>query len=276
MNSPYIEVLDRFSGKPFQIVKCECDFRYLSPRPEYKDISSYYENESYDPHRPENKSIFQNIYGWVQKIALKWKFKHISKFIRSGSLLDIGGGGGKFCSYFQSKEWQVSLQDNSEKARFLAEKNNIETYASLSEIQNQRFNLITMWHSLEHIHAIDHLFQDVNRLISEDGVLVVAVPNVNAPERDWLGKEWAPWDAPRHLYHFSYEELSKLLRKYGWEIQYSKTMLQDTPYNILLSLKTKSLFQLIGGGFVLLYSLIKILIGGVNSSSSFMVICKKI
>ncbi len=275
-NSPSIKVSDRFGCESFQIVKCECEFKYLTPRPEFNEIASYYEYDNYDPHRAQKKSIFDNVYSWVRGKALKWKYAHISKFIRSGNLLDIGGGGGEFCSYCQSKGWQVSLQDNSEKARLLAKKNNISTYTELAEVESQEFDLITMWHSLEHIHAIDPLFVDIDRLISDDGILVIAVPNVNAPERKWLGVNWAPWDAPRHLYHFNYEQLSKLLLKYGWEIQYSKTMLQDTPYNILLSLKSNSPLQLIFGGFLLLYSLIKAVIGGVNSASSFMVICKKI
>ena len=275
-NSPSIKVSDRFSGESFQIVKCGCGFKFLSPRPEHKEIHSYYEEDSYDPHRSQDKSTFDKMYNWVQVKAFKWKFGHISRFITNGNLLDVGGGGGEFCSYCQSKGWQVSLQDNSEKARLLAKKNNISTYTELAEVENHEFDLISMWHSLEHIHAIDPLFVDIDRLMSDDGILVIAVPNVNAPEREWLGVNWVPWDAPRHLYHFNYEQLSKLLLKYGWEIQYSKTMLQDTPYNILLSLKSNSPLQLIFGGFLLLYSLIKAVIGGVNSASSFMVICKKI
>ena len=275
-SSPSIKVSDRFTGEWFQIVKCGCGFKFLSPRPKYKEIASYYEDASYDPHRSQNMSTFDRIYSWVQVKALKWKFRHISRFISNGKLLDVGGGGGHFCSYFQSRGWQASLQDNSEKARLLAQKNNISAYAELAELESQKFNLITMWHSLEHIHGIDQLFIDIDRLISEDGILVIAVPNVNAPERKILGINWAPWDAPRHLYHFDYNQLSKLLLKHGWEIQLSKTMLQDTPYNILLSLKSNSPIQLIFGGFLLLYSIIKAVIGSINSASSFMVICKKI
>ena len=172
-------------------------------------------------------------------------------------------------------KWQVALQDNSEKARLLAKEANIPTYTSLSEVENQKFDLITMWHSLEHIHEIEELFLDIDRLIEDDSVLVIAVPNVNAPERKWFKENWAPWDAPRHLYHFDYEQLSELLIKYGWKIQQSKIMLQDTPYNILLSLKTKSIMQIAYAVLILIYCIFRIIIGGVNSSSSFMVICKK-
>jgi len=275
INLPFIKVSDRFSCKVFQVVKCECSFKYLSPRPKFNEMASYYENDKYEPHRTQIKSSFDSLYKWVQKHSLKWKYSHISQFIKTGSLLDIGGARGEFCSYYQSRGWQASLQDSSKKARSFAEKNKITTFASLPKIKNKQFNLITLWHSLEHIHEIEKLFSEIDRLIIENGVLVIAVPNQGAPERKWFKEEWAPWDAPRHLYHFNYEQLSVLLLKYGWSIQCSKVMLQDTPYNILLSLKSKSIIQITRGAFIFLYSVIRILIGGVKSSSSFMVICKK-
>ena len=275
-NKPYLQVTDRFGGEVFQIVKCECNFTYLSPRPVLIEISSYYDDESYDPHRDERKTIFDRTYVWVQGKALKWKYKHIIKFMTQGNLLDIGGGSGEFCSYFKSKGWAVALQDSSEKARSIATGNNISTHESLSDIKDEKFDLITMWHSLEHIHEIEFLFSTINALATNDGILVIAVPNVNAPERFFFNECWAPWDAPRHLYHFTHRQLDKLLSKHGWKIENAKIMFQDTPYNILLSLKSNSPFQLIYGGFILLYSLIKAAIGGVQSSSSFMVICKRI
>jgi 2-polyprenyl-3-methyl-5-hydroxy-6-metoxy-1,4-benzoquinol methylase len=273
---PYLQATDRFGGEAFKIVKCECDFTYLSPRPSLNEIYAYYENDKYEPHQSQKKSYFDNVYGWVQGKALKWKYKLITRFVPSGNLLDIGGGSGSFCTYFQSKGWTVSLQDSSVKACNIARKNNISTHESLLDISNQKFNLITMWHSLEHIHDIELLFSNIHNLAAKDGILVIAVPNINAPERKFFKDNWAPWDAPRHLYHFSYSQLGKLLIKHGWEIEQTKSMLQDTPYNILLSLKSNSPLQLIIGGFILLYSLIKAVIGGVNSSSSFMVICKRI
>ena len=276
MSTPFIQITDRFGDESFQIVNCECGFKYLSPRPELNEISSYYEDGNYDPHRTYNKSFFEKVYGWVQKKALKWKFTHISKFVTSGSLLDIGGGSGEFCAYFKSKGWTTVLQDSSEKARKNANSADITAYGLLSDINNEKFNLITMWHSLEHIHNISDLFANIDRLINVDGTLVVAVPNANAPERFFLKENWAPWDAPRHLYHFSFCQIDRLLLKHGWKIQSSKTMVQDTPYNILLSLKSNSPLQLIFGGFILLYSLIKSAVFGVSSSSSFMLICKRI
>ena len=275
MNVPFIKVSDRFSSKVFQVVKCKCNFKYLSPRPEFNEMDSYYKNDNYEPHRTQIKSFFDTLYRWVQKYSLKWKYVHISHFIKTGSLLDIGGARGEFCSYYQSRGWEVSLQDSSNKARSSAEKNKITTFTSLPKIKNKQFNLITMWHSLEHIHEIKKLFSEIDRLIAANGVLVIAVPNQDAPEKKCFKEEWAPWDAPRHLYHFNYEQLSVLLLKYGWTVQCSKAMLQDTPYNILLSLKSKSIIQITRAAFIFIYSMIRILIGGVKSSSSFMVICKK-
>jgi 2-polyprenyl-3-methyl-5-hydroxy-6-metoxy-1,4-benzoquinol methylase len=274
-NKPFMQVTDRFGDESFQIVQCKCGFMYLSPRPSLNEIYAYYENDDYDPHRSQKVSHFDSIYRWVQEKAFKWKYRNITKFITQGNLLDIGGGSGAFCSYFKSKGWAVSLQDSSDKARGIASGINISTHKSISNINDETFDLITMWHSLEHIHDIELLFSTINTLTAKDSILVIAVPNINAPERKFFKECWAPWDAPRHLYHFSYGQLNNLLAKHGWKIENVKTMFQDTPYNILLSLKSNSPFQLIFGGFILLYTLIKATIGGVDSSSSFMVICKR-
>ena len=51
----------------------------------------------------------------------------------------------------------------------------------------------------------------------KDKYLIIALPNMNAPEIKFLGKDWAPWDAPRHLYHFSPSTATSLLKKYGFK-----------------------------------------------------------
>ena len=275
MSTPFIKVSDRFGSESFQIVECECGFKYLSPRPKSENISIYYDDENYDPHRKHKYSLYHIIYSWVQDRAIKWKYYKISKFTNIGKLLDIGGGGGEFCSYLKKCGWQVSLQDNSARARKLSLDNGVDCLKNLNDIKKEQFDLITMWHSIEHIHGIDSLFKSLDKLIAVDGTLVVAVPNFNAPERKWYNEDWAPWDAPRHLYHFNYEQLIILLEKYGWKVKSSNKMIQDTPYNILLSMKSRSIFQCFNALFIFIYSIIKIAFGSTSSSSSFMLICKK-
>ena len=86
---------------------------------------------------------------------------------------------------------------------------------------------------------------------------------------------WAPYDAPRHLYHFDILPLSKLLNKHNIEIVKKYTLIQDTFYNILLSIKNFNLLSIFQALFVLHVCIFKTLIHGTKYSSSFMVICRK-
>jgi predicted SAM-dependent methyltransferase len=139
----------------------------------------------------------------------------------------------------------------------------------------EHFNVITLWHSLEHIHNIEELFSNLNRMLTIDGILLIAVPNLRAPENTFYGTNWAPFDAPRHLYHFQLETLDNLMKMSNFKIVRKYSLFQDTPYNILLSMENFTPFQFIKGIFVLCYSIIVTLLNGPDQSSSLLVICKK-
>lgn len=279
-NSQLIQVSDRLnlqSDEIFQIVECTCGLIYLNPRPTELEIINYYENENYDPHKRKKLSLFNIIYRIVQKYSFNKKLKIINKFVDGkGLLIDIGGGTGDFCKFMTNSGWDTILQDNSETALSLVNSKNILTINSMIDLVDQKpVDLFTFWHSLEHIHNIPEIFSMVNRHLKNNKYIIIAVPNNYAPEKKFYNEIWAPWDAPRHLYHFSKSTLTKLLLKYNIEPIYWKSLPQDTPYNILLSMKKYSISSLLKGFFVLLYSWMVNLFKGVESSSSFMVVCKK-
>ena len=136
----FLDLKDRFSDELFSVVSCECGFKFLSPRPTMYEIGKYYENDNYDPHKENKLNKFDKFYRFIQKITIRWKYKYIIKFIKRGSLLDIGGGSGEFCDYLKKNEWDVSLQDFSNKARRLSIQRNIKSYSTLDVIENK--NLI--------------------------------------------------------------------------------------------------------------------------------------
>ena len=112
-------------------------------------------------------------------------------------------------------------------------------------------------------------------MLHPDGLLLIAVPNLSAPERVFYGKKWAAYDAPRHLYHFQHRSLQSLCNKYKFKIIRKYSLYQDTPYNILLSMSRNSILQIIKGLLVSFYSIFRVILGGPHYSSSFIVICKK-
>ena len=189
--------------------------------------------------------------------------------------MDIGGGKGKFADFFHEKEeWDVTLQDCI--FDFERRESSISFVTELSDLnRSTKFDVITLWHSLEHIHNIKYLFESVHNLLEDYGIMMIAVPNMNAPERSFYKHNWAPFDAPRHLYHFNLDRLNALCRKNGYDIIQKYSLFQDMPYNVLLSMPSYSPLQLIKATFVICFSFLYTLCAGPEFSSSLLIVCRK-
>ena len=275
---PFLTLSDRLTDKlqTFQLVKCECNFVYLNPRPDSQQISSYYQSSKYDPHNIINGDGWGKMYRFIQQVTMRWKYNKIVSIKPSGRLLDIGGGNGDFAVFMASKGWDVVLQDTISKVVDRNIDKNFESVKDLHILKDgQKFDVITLWHSLEHIHDVSKLYNQINRLLNHDGILLIAVPNLSAPEKTFYGKKWAPFDAPRHLYHFQIESLKDLCNIYKFQIIRKYSLYQDTPYNILLSMSRNNLFQIIQGILVFFYSILRVILSGPHNSSSFIFICRK-
>ena len=118
------------------------------------------------------------------------------------------------------------------------------------------------------------LFNHINRVTVQESILIIALPNASASEIKFFSERWVAWDVPRHLYHFTYNSLSLILEKYNWEIIKSKNIIQDTFFNIFMSLEGNLIKKTIFFIFIFLYSsLTQIFLKGKNSSN--LVVCQK-
>ena len=275
---PFIKLRDRLTQdqETFQLVKCECGFVFLSPRPDSDEISAYYQYSEYDPHTSGTNNSWNKIYQLVQRFTMQWKYHKITSFYQSGKLLDIGGGQGEFAAYMASRGWDVVCQDRLTDKLNMNTFQDIKSVVDLIEIEDEGcFDVITLWHSLEHIHDISKLYFQITRLLSPDGILLIAVPNLQAPERLSYGRNWAPFDAPRHLYHFHAGSLMALCNKYKFRVLRKFSLFQDTPYNILLSMLKFNPVHIIKGILIFIYSFFITLLRGPDYSSSILIICRK-
>ncbi len=256
---------DRFeiTNDIFLLVKCECDFVYLNPRPNQSEISKYYKHNQYHSHFSVNF-----LYKLMQFFSFRWKYNIIKKHLnfKFTSILDYGSGKGEFSNFLTNKDYQV---DNYEPLL----KN--EKYFSDHKFLTKKYQLITLWHSLEHIHDINESLNLIYNKLESKGRLFIAVPNLNAVEKKYFDIKWAPYDAPRHLYHFTSKTLSVLLNKHNFKIIEEKNMYQDTIYNIYLSLSFKNPFSFIVFIYLSFICLIKSIFFNKNSSSSKLYICVK-
>lgn len=277
---PWITVADRFDGEDperFTLVRCRCGMVYLNPRPDENEIAPYYENEAYQPHRQTAETAMDFAYRAVQAWALRVKAWRIAPLASKGNLLDVGGGQGEFGEFMARRGWNVVLQDREKGALAAARQKGLDVVSSLSElrVQERKFDLITLWHALEHIHDVEGLMADLSGLVAPGGAVVIAVPNLNAPEREGFGGNWAPWDAPRHLYHFSRSSLTSLMDRYGWRTEKIWPLAWDTPYNVLLSLGPLSLGKAVRAALLTLRTWIVTAVNPMERGSSMMVMFRR-
>ena len=102
------------------------------------------------------------------------------------------------------------------------------------------FDVITLWHVLEHVHDLHGYFERFKQLLKPQGKLVIAVPNYTSKDATIYGQHWAAWDVPRHLYHFSPKGLQQLAHLKGFDIKEMKPMWFDAYYVSMLSEQYKT------------------------------------
>ena len=267
INSFFLELMNDKSNEKFVLKKCQCGLIFLNPRPDLNEIKKYYSND-YLPHNTQAFSFFNIAYRFVQKITFYLKYKTIKRVMVNlpiVKLLDVGSGDGRFLDYLKSKS---NLEIYSNEPYYDLD------YPDSKCLEDSSCDIITMWHSLEHVHNIRELFKLIIKKLKDDGLLILAVPNIDAYERKFFKFDWVAYDAPRHLYHFNYQTMKKLLSKYNFEILEAKPIYQDTLFNIVLSFYNLNLSNILKTLYLSFISLSKILINK-NFSSSTIYICKK-
>ena len=238
----YINVKDcSNTQEEFTIVSCETtNFLFTNPRPKEKDISKYYDFEDYISHSNKKNDFISKLYHLVRSFSIKRKYKLISKLISSKKILDVGSGTGEFLSYMKIKKFDTYGVEIAKKARELSIKNHgLIVKDSLSSLKEKNFDIITMWHVLEHVYDLDGYMKKIKSLLNDNGILIIAVPNHKCFDQKFYGKHWAGWDVPLHLWHFDKDSMLKLSNKYDFEISSIHPLYFDSFYVSLLSSKYK-------------------------------------
>lgn len=244
------------SKEEFEILECRnCGFRYTSPIPEADKLGAYYKSEDYVSHSDTRKGFVNSVYHYIKHYSLRRKFNLIEKLGGKAGLLDIGCGSGAFPAYMQSKGFRVKAIEPDEKARA----NAISEYKvdalpeeAITHFTENSFDVITMWHVLEHVYTLHERMEQIQKLLTPEGYLIIAVPNCNSWEAKYYGEYWAAYDLPRHLYHFTQSSLAVLAENYGFKIVEKLPMKFDAYYVSMLSEKYKgrSVLNAIKTGFI--------------------------
>ena len=218
----------------------EKEMLLTKPQPDASKLLQYYESDQYISHTDNKKGLVPFLYHVVKKRSLKKKLGLINSLKKNAkSILDIGAGTGAFLSFIKSDFRYVTGIEPNQKARELAKEKGISLEQDLNDVRDKLFDVITMWHVLEHVPNLEETIRDVEALLKPNGILIIAVPNFYSFDAAYYKNFWAAFDVPRHLWHFSKASMNKLFSDKLSLLKISP-MVFDSFYVSMLSEKNKS------------------------------------
>ncbi len=148
-------------------------------------------------------------------------YPRIPAWSGGGKALDIGCGNGDHLLLLKKLGWDVYGFDIVDHTSPKVKSQTIPVLTgSLDDLAHLEgaFDLITMWHVLEHVHDPPATLRFVAKLLSTRGILMLEVPNCSSLAARVFGRHWVAYDLPRHLCHFTMRTVGRLLELEGFEL----------------------------------------------------------
>lgn len=219
----------------------EYDLLKTHPFPELEILPKYYESEDYISHTDGKRTLFEKLYHFVKRRAIKKKVNLINSYHKQkGFLLDVGCGTGDFLVEAQKQGWNTTGFEPSQTAKKLANSKNVATIDDLDKLIPHSFDVITLWHVLEHVPDLEAYIKKLKKLLKKEGTLLVAVPNYKSYDAIYYKRHWAAFDVPRHLWHFSKKSIKRLFSDVDMNLDCVLPMWFDSFYVSMLSEKNKT------------------------------------
>ncbi|MQP51573.1 MULTISPECIES: class I SAM-dependent methyltransferase [unclassified Flavobacterium] len=230
------------SGESFSLLLNE-EYQILKthPQPTLDKLGSYYEFEDYISHTDGKRTAFEKMYHFIKRKAIRDKVSLINSYQPlKGRILDIGAGTGDFLLECKNQNWEILGIEPNDKAKGVAVGKGIKFGDTIEKLESNSFDVITMWHVLEHVPDVEHHVAELKRLLKPSGTIIIAVPNFKSYDANHYGAFWAAYDVPRHLWHFSKTAIEKLFDNQNMNLEDVKPMWFDSFYVSLLSEKYKT------------------------------------
>jgi 2-polyprenyl-3-methyl-5-hydroxy-6-metoxy-1,4-benzoquinol methylase len=215
---------DRLHGLPgsFRLVECmECGWIRQNPRPTRQTIDVYYP-VNYEPFK---KAIDDEpfLHRWDRRYGMIKRCRAIEKHQDGGGLLDVGCATGNFLNEMWRRGiWKVyGIEPDAAAANYAVQRFGFEIHRgtlATSPFSPNRFDVITMWNVLEHLHTPWDDLLRVRDLLRPGGLFVFSIPNLEGVGARLFGPLWLGWDLPRHLYLFPRESLIQNLSEIGLDV----------------------------------------------------------
>jgi SAM-dependent methyltransferase len=225
--TPFIEAEDDLGGKPgrFHFVRCQqCRLVYQSPRLKFEHIGAYYDDE-YIAHRKKTDwGVLTPLYQWAMgkhdrdKLALARTYVSLN---RDSRVLDVGCGSGAFLAHLVKQTGAQACGVDFKDLSHLPWMRTLDfrqgTLAS-QDFGSQRFDLITMWHYLEHDYDPPGTLTRARDLLASGGRMIIEVPRLDSGSFTLFKNRWPGLQAPQHTVLFDAQSLPRLIEQAGLRV----------------------------------------------------------
>jgi 2-polyprenyl-3-methyl-5-hydroxy-6-metoxy-1,4-benzoquinol methylase len=227
------------SKESFAITRCDqCSFLFTNPRPNKKHIAKYYQSSDYQPHKSRTNTPLEWVYAYLRNKGFRRKRNIIANNgHNTGTLIDIGTGTGEFLNYMHKKGWTTyGVESDPATLDYARSQSHSELTDNLFNIKpKKQFDVITLWHVLEHLHDLEDTLSWIKKAKAKKGRIYLALPNHLSLDADHYQELWAAYDVPRHLYHFNPETLKIILKRFKLKIIEQHPLYYDAYYVSMLS-----------------------------------------
>jgi 2-polyprenyl-3-methyl-5-hydroxy-6-metoxy-1,4-benzoquinol methylase len=224
----------------FDLYDCQdCGLRFTQDVPIPAEIGRYYKSVNYISHSDTREGLVNRVYHLARRFMLKRKQSIIEKLTVHRRLLDVGSGTGYFLNHMRSQGYEVmGIEVDEDTRQYSIDQFNLDIHKPLTledGLVPGKFGIITMWHVLEHLYDPKLYLQRYTELLEKDGFLLIAVPNFTSTDAQHYQQHWAPYETPRHLWHFSPKTITNLLDEMGFQLHFQEPLPLDPFYESLLS-----------------------------------------
>jgi 2-polyprenyl-3-methyl-5-hydroxy-6-metoxy-1,4-benzoquinol methylase len=224
-------------------MECQgCGLAYLHPRVRSENLEKLYP--------PGYYGMGTQRFRWGLEKAVTFfrrrRAQRVARITPPGRLLDVGCGRGIFLSILRENGWEVFGTELSDQAAREARERfglNVLVGALPSlGLPERTFDVVTLWHVLEHLPDPLPTLREIRRVMRDDGWVILALPNLASWQAKLTRGYWYHLDPPRHYYFYTPRTLEKMLHHIGFRTVRVRHLSLEHNFHALFH----SLFNLLG------------------------------
>lgn len=210
---PGVRSFDYLTREKFAVSRClACSIQMTLPPVAPERIGAYYNGLYYGRRKAFTERIFNQSH-----------FKFLTKLCEKEcrKILDVGCGNGSFVAYSHARGYDARGTEIAPADHIMPDvlPRICRKAFPACGFPDTCFDVVVMWHSLEHFLDPVSYLKEAYRVLKPDGLLMAEVPNIDSWQARISGGNWFHLDVPRHVFHFSPVSLEHYLEKTGFEVR---------------------------------------------------------